>query len=498
VTATTLSMHGICKDFPGVRALDAVDLDVSAGEVHGVVGANGAGKSTLVKILSGLYQDYRGSVRVEGREAKLSSPILALKCCISVLQQEPELAWNLSVSENIFLADPRRSIRRFGLLDRDAMTRECARLLEQYGAGLAAERLVSTLNRGQIQILQIVKVLSHRPKVLVLDEPTTALTSEERDRLFLHIRDLAQEGTAIVFISHDIEDVFAVCQRVTVLRDGRKAAEAATDNATPRMVLQEMFGSTLSYELGDRNKYGPPALRLEGVRTANGPQVSLTVHKGEVLGIAGQAKTVKDVLRTVYGMVPRKAGVVRVHDVQTSISTPQDAIRAGIGFLPEDRVRDGLFVDLSLRINITLLVLRQFTRYGILLWKRPRELAARSISDLRIRATGPDAKVAVLSGGNRQKTLFARWLCAGPDILLLEEPTAGMDVGAKHEILKIIRKLGDQGTAILMASNDIDELLHLCDRIVVLGKREEAYLFEVDEGVRPLIVAAMAGLQEKA
>jgi ribose transport system ATP-binding protein len=489
-------MQQISKDFPGVKALNRVDLAVAAGEVHGVVGANGAGKSTLVKILSGIYPDYKGSVSVEGRTERLSSPRIAQGCGIAVVQQEPDLAWNLSVSENIFLGKPKRTMSKLEVLDRKRMDRECTRLLVEYGAELLSGQIVGTLGRGEIQIVQIVKVLASRPKILVLDEPTTALTNEEREIFFRRLREFAEQGTSIVFISHDIEDVFQACQRISVLRDGSKIAEVATRDAEPSFVLQEMFGTTPSQDVSQVKKHGPAALTLNGVSTPNFKAISLTVHEGEVLGLAGKAGAGSEVLRAVYGAIPWKAGSVQIRGRKTSIASPQLAIRAGIGLVPEDRVRDGLFLDLSLTANITLVVLRKFARYGFLLWQRPRELAVQKMDQLKIRAPGADTKVAVLSGGNRQKTMFARWLCAGPEVFLLEEPTAGMDVGAKQEILRIVRDLGNRGAAVLMASSDVDELLHLCDRVVVLEQDGNTQLIEVGERARPQLIAALTGLKE--
>lgn len=491
-----LSMHQITKDFPGVRALEGVDFTVSAGEIHGVVGANGAGKSTLVRILSGLLPDYKGSVKIEGQSVRLSSTRIAIDCGIAVLQQEPDLAWNLSVCENILLGKRREITRRFGLLDRKAMYRECARLLDECQADLSPTWIVGTLGRGQLQLVQIVKVLVSRPKILVLDEPTTALTGEEREKLFALLRAYATQGTAVVFISHDIEDVFRVSQRISVLRDGRKVTEVATNDSTPSLVLREMFGTHLSWDARPRNEHGPEALVLDGVRTTHVLHISLAVHEGEVLGLAGRPESVVEVLRAVFGAIPRRGGRVHVRGREASISNPRDAIRAGIGLLPEDRARDGLFVRLSVLTNITMMVLRRFAKCGILRWHRPRELASRKVSELGIRTPGLHTQVGALSGGNQQKTLFARWLCAGPSVFLLEEPTAGMDVGAKQEILRITRDLRGRGAALLMASSDVDELLRLCDRIVVLGKNGTTQLIEVDEKARSLLVGALAGQQE--
>lgn len=305
-----LSMLGVAKDFPGVRALDGVDLEVSAGEIHGVVGANGAGKSTLVKILSGFFPDYRGTVAIQGRSVRLSSPRIAREYGIGVLQQEPELAWNLTVCENIFLGNACRTTTRVGLLDRKAMHQQCRLLLDQCGAEVSGDWPAGKLGRGQVQLVQLVKVLAARPDILVLDEPATALSEGERDVLFARLGAWAMDGTAIVFISHDIDDVFKLCKRITVLRDGRKVAETATAAATPKSILQEMFGVERPREPGRRSALGPPALKLDGVSTAHVNGVALTLHEGEVLGLVGKPGMVREVLRAVYGAVPRRGGRV--------------------------------------------------------------------------------------------------------------------------------------------------------------------------------------------
>ena len=483
------------QGFPRCPSFGWRNSGIPAGEIHGIVGANGARKSTLVKILCGLFPDYQGAVEVSGQVVRLSSPRIALDAGIGVVQQEPQLAWNLTVYENIFLGNSRRTNRVSGwVVDRKAMRRKCQLLLDDYGADISGDRPTGQLGRGHVQLVQIIKVLGSSPRILVLDEPATTLGEKERHALFARLRSMAIKGSAIILISHDIDDVFQICDRISVLRDGRKVAEMNTAQTTPHSVLQEMFGTVQPKVAGQRNEPGRPALRLDRLSTTQVTEVSLTLHQGEVLGLAGRAGVVSSVLRAAYGAGPRTAGKVYVDEHETSISSPRDAIRAGIGLLPEDRVRDGLFVQLSLLVNITLMVLRGMAPYGLLRWRLPRQLASSKVSELSIRTPALDSKVKVLSGGNQQKTLFARWLCVGPNIFLLEEPTAGMDVNAKLEILRITRDLKSRGAAILVASSDADELLLLCDRIIVLGKAGNSRVIAVDGEARPMLIGAMTGL----
>ena len=490
VAAEALSLHQITKDYPGVRALDGVNLPIFAGEIHGIVGANGAGKSTLVKILSGLVTDYEGSLRIENRSIRISSPRIALKYGISVLQQEPELAWNLTVCENILLGAREIMSTRIGLLDRQHMRTECTRLLKEFRTNLPMDMRAGQLSRGQLQVVQIIKTLAMKPKVLVLDEPTVGLTDQERESLFDQLRARAAEGTSVIFISHNIEEVFQICRRITVLRDGRKALDADTAETAPNSVLREMFGAVPFIAPDRGSEPGPPAIDLNSVNTQHFSNVSVTVHKGEVVGLAGRTVPVAEVLRAVFGAAPRLSGLVRVHGHEFSPKSPRDAIRAGIGLLPEDRGRDGLFLSLSVLTNISIIVIPQFTRYGWLRWRCIRDIACQKLSELSITAPGLLSSVRLLSGGNQQKTLFARWLCANPQILLLEEPTAGMDVAAKNEIVRITLNLRRQGVA------DIDELLRLCDRVIVLRENGSAQCIKVDSEARPLLIAAMTGLCE--
>lgn len=490
--AKTLAMHQISKDFPSVRALDHVDFQVSSGEIHGVVGANGAGKSTLVKILSGQFRKYSGSIEIDGRAVRVGSPRTAQAWGISVLQQEPDLAWNLSVCQNIMLAGARSPSQRFGLLNRKAMREECVRLLTEQGVDISPDRLAGTLDRRELQLVQIARVLASHSKVLVLDEPTTALTEQDRENLLVRIRASAHQGVALILISHRIEDVFEVCQRISVLRDGRKVLDADIRDTAHASILREMFGEAAPVKRTRRTEFGPNALELRRVGTARVPQISLTVREGEIVGLTGRPGAAVELLRATYGAATRKCGRVIVGVQEPSISNPRDAIRAGVGLLPEDRARDGLFPSMSVLANIAVLVLRNFVRYGRLQWARTRELVDRQVQELGIRVRTVDQTVGVLSGGNQQKSLFARWLCANPRVFLLEAPTSGMDIRAKQDILRITQDLTDHGAAVLMASNDVDELIHLCDRIIVLRGDRESLSIEVDDNTPLPLIAMMA------
>jgi ABC-type sugar transport system ATPase subunit len=481
-------MRAIAKEFPAVRALNGVDLCLVEGEVLGVIGANGAGKSTLVRILAGEYDDFTGAIEVNDLPVSLVSPQSAIRAGISVLQQEPNLAWNLSVANNLSLGTRTDSGNRPSLT-RNSVDAYQSQVLATFGLDPSSARgLARTLSRREMQLVCLSKVFSSHARIIVLDEPTTALNGLDIGRLFAAIRGFTAAGGALIFISHTLEHIIEISQRVCVLRDGNNVLDVDA-GANIHSLTSAMFGADINHRQRTQATPGPIALALEEVSTGRCPPVSFQIREGEVLGFIGRTAAARELLRALFGAVPLYRGSVRINGFNGLVRTPQEAIRAGIGFLPENRLAEGLFPGLSVLINITILVLPRMLRAGFIRWRKARDLAKVRIQELNIRTSGLTVDIRALSGGNQQKTLFARWVSTNARILLLEDPTAGMDLSAKQEVYRLMEHLRSQNVAMLVASDDVDALLSLCDRVVVLGRTATTSI-PVDAGARSALLAA--------
>ena len=468
--ATLLEMRGICKSFPGVRALAHVDLTLERGEVLGIVGENGAGKSTLMKVLAGAYRADEGSVRLDGVEFAPRRPRDALDAGIVVIHQELSLVPDQTVAENIFLGHlPRNAL---GLVRRAALHQDSRALLARVGLDIPPQTAVRHLGIAQQQLVEIARALSREARVIVMDEPTATLTIAEQRILYATVAALRQAGIGIVFISHHLEEIFEICDRVTVMRDGQTVETRATVDWNEASLIQAMVNRPITALFPPREAaIGPVLLEVEGLSSSGRfSGVSLSVRAGEVVGLGGLMGAGRtEVLKGIYGALPEVSGSVRIGNEAVRLRNPRDAIAAGIAFVPEDRKAEGLVVPFSVRSNVALSTLdrlswlRLFTAAG-----RTDELARRAVDELRIRTPGIGQPVGSLSGGNQQKVVLARALTTKPRVFLLDEPTRGIDVGAKVEVYRLIGELAAQGGAVLVVSSDMLELLGLCDRILVM------------------------------
>ncbi|MFF8673563.1 sugar ABC transporter ATP-binding protein [Streptomyces sp. NPDC015242] len=468
-----LSMSGITKSFPGVRALDGVDLDVLAGEVHCLLGQNGAGKSTLIKVLAGAHQPDTGTIRWRGEDVTLRSPIAAMRLGIATIYQELDLVEHLSVAENVHLGHEPTAA---GFVVRGkAAKASTAALLKRLGHGeIDPGRLVGELSAAQQQIVSMARALSHDVRLIVMDEPSAALDPDEVDNLFRIVGDLTAAGVAVVYISHRLEEIRRIGDRVTVLKDGRAVANGLPAKSTPtRDVVALMTGRNVEYVFPDRPASPPaaePVLRVRGLsREGEFETLDLDVRPGEIVGLAGLVGSGRsEILETVYGARKPTTGQVLVDGRPLKPGSVRAAVRAGLGLAPEERKAQALLMLESVTRNVSVSSMSRFSRGGWI--DRGAELgAARAATrELSLRPDNPSVPVRTLSGGNQQKAVLARWLLRGCKVLLLDEPTRGVDVGARAELYAVIRRLADEGLAVLLVSSEVPEVLGLADRVLVL------------------------------
>jgi ribose transport system ATP-binding protein len=472
VTEFALAVRGISKRFPGVNALDRVDLDVRAGEVHVLLGENGAGKSTLMKILSGVYPRDEGRIFIEGREVKLRGPRHAQALGISIIYQTFSQAPHLNVAENLFLGrEPLTAWRTIDDRRTQAMSREA---LARVGLAIDPRTPIKKLSVAQRQLVEIAKALSLDARIVIMDEPTSALTDRETRRLFGIIAALKTDGRAIIYISHRLEEVAQVGDRVTVLRDGRKVATRELAGVEIAQLVSMMVGRDLVLTaLHQASAPGREVLRVEGLNRAGVLRdIELRLHEGEILALAGLVGSGRSELaRAIFGADRIDSGRIWVHQREAQIRAPADAVDLGIGFVTEDRLHSGLLMTMSILQNSTLPSLRQFDALGGLLVSSARERATsrRFVRELNVQPPALDRKVRYLSGGNQQKVVLAKWLMAQSQILVMDEPTQGIDVGAKEDVHRLMVEFTrERGGAILLISSDLPEVLRMSDRILVM------------------------------
>jgi len=472
-------MRAIAKHFPGVVALDQVDFEIERGEVVALVGENGAGKSTLMKILGGIHRPDDGEIRFEGVPATIDDPATAHRLGIAVIHQELETIDTLDVAGNIFLGREPYRAGPLRLLDRRRMAEQSAQHLSRIAPAIAPGTIAGRLSTAQQRLVAIARALSVGARILILDEPTASLGSDDAQRLFAVLHELRANGTAIVYISHRLAEIEAMADRAVVLRDGRNAGTLARGEIRRDRLVQLMVGRALESEYAARlaasrtraTRPRTPGLQIDRVRTSRYPaaDASLTVYRGEVLGIAGLIGAGRSELaEAVCGIGPRLAGRVLLDGVPLTIATPRDAIRQGICLVPEDRRGRGVIAEMSVRENLTLANLSALARLG-LVNRRAESAAAHEIAtNLTVKMPSLEVPVGTLSGGNQQKVVLGRWLALGPRVILFDEPTQGVDVGAKAEIHRLIRRLADEGTAVVLISSDLEEIVAECDRVAVM------------------------------
>jgi galactofuranose transport system ATP-binding protein len=491
-------MDGIEKAFPGVVALDGASLRVAPGEVHAIIGQNGAGKSTLIKILNGAYRRDAGTIMLEGRPVDFHNPQEAQLAGVSTIYQEINLVPYRSVAENIFMG---REPKRWGLLDRERMNRDATAVLDRLGVHIDVRRPLSTLNIALQQMVAIARAISTDARIVIMDEPTSSLDEREVEILFDVIRGLKARGIAVIYISHRLDELYAVCDRVTIMRDGKTIDERPIAGASKVELVARMLGK----EIGEVRRSGATGFQHPGehpvgevlveAKDLQGDRLdgaSVTVHSGEIVGLAGLLGSGRtEVARAVFGADP-VSGDLRVRGKPARWKSPRDAIRAGFGLCSEDRKADGIIPYMSVRENLTLAALPALSRNGIVDRAEQRKIVDRFIDRLGIKTAGPEQTIRELSGGNQQKVLLARWLCLNPSLLVLDEPTRGIDVGAKAEIQGLIDELADNGLGVLMISSELEEITEGADRVVVLREGRTVAEFDHAEVSQDTVMHAMA------
>ncbi len=480
MTEPVLRMEAISKEFPGVRALDDVHLDVMGGEILALLGENGAGKSTLMKILSGVYHKDSGRISLDGKEIEVHSPHQAQTLGITIIYQELNLMPNLSVAENIFIG---REPNRFRFVSWGELHRKTRELTARLGLQISPSALVRNLSVAEQQMVEIARALSVEARVIIMDEPTSALTQNEVEHLFTIMRELQAQGLGIIFISHRMDEVFEISDRITVLRDGKNAGTVDTASATADEIIRMMVGRPVSEFFG-KAESNPGEVILEArniskTGSINEPHkavlrnVSLSVRAGEIVGMAGLVGSGRtDLARCIFGVDKRDSGEILIYGTPTSIRSPRDAIRAGMGMVPEDRKQQALFLAMSVASNASMAVLGDVAKLGFVSDKRESSMVAGFVEKLSIRLATMKQRVLDLSGGNQQKVVIARWLALKPRILIMDEPTRGIDVGAKVEVHALMHALAHEGVAIIMISSELPEVLAMSDRILVMHEGE--------------------------
>ncbi len=465
-----IEIKGLTKHFPGVTALSNIDLDINQGEVHVLVGENGAGKSSLIKILCGIYQPDEGEMLFGGKNYAPANTQDAIKTGIRVVYQELNLLSYLSIAENIFFE---RLPSRAGLVDFKKLYHDAAEMLDEVGLKISPQTPVYMLGIAQMQLVEIAKALSGESKVLILDEPTATLTSKEIDRLFEIIKRLKQKGVTIIYISHRLQETFEIGDRITVLRNGLKVDTRLTGEVTIPEIVKMMVGREMAseYPYHPNVEVGAEVFRVEElIYKGNNHPISFSAKAGEILGVAGLVGSGRtETMRAIFGADPKVSGKVFLDGKELVIRQPKDAVQGGICLLTEDRKEQGLILDMTCEVNTTLANLSGVSHSGMMEFQKEAEVAARFVDELGIRTPSTKKWARFLSGGNQQKVVLAKWLFRNSRVLIFDEPTRGIDVGAKYEIYKLLWKLAEQGKAIIVVSSDLPELMGICHRIEVFS-----------------------------
>jgi len=490
----TIELVGIAKQFGAVQALRGVDLNLYPGEVHALVGENGAGKSTLVKILAGIHRPDSGTVKVGGEVVELRSPTQAQALGIAVVQQEPMMFPDLDVAENVFMGRHPRD--RFGRVDWKRMYREVDHLLVSLDVSLSSHTPVQGLSVAEQQLVEIAKALSLQARVLVLDEPTAALSSHEVEELFAIVNQLRERGVAVLFVSHRLEEVFTIADRLTVFRDGTHIITAPVSEMNTEEIIKHMVGRELS-NLYPKSEAEVGEVVLE-VRQLTRPgafaDVSFQLRRGEILGFSGLVGAGRtEVARVLFGIDRAESGEIWLKGTKVHIRSPQQAMDYGIAYVPEDRHQQGLVMNFSIASNVTLAILQKVSRLGLLDPRREQKIASEYSSQLNVRSAGVEQLVSALSGGNQQKVVLGKWLATNPSVLILDEPTRGIDVGAKAEVHRIISDLAARGLAIILISSELPEVLAIADRVIVLHEGRVTGTFTRSEATQERVMFAATG-----
>ena len=483
-------MEGIHKRFPGVHALNNVCLSVKPGEVHAVVGENGAGKSTLMKVINGIYKKDDGSLIYKGCEQQINSPLQAQKLGIGMIHQELNLLPHLTVAENIYIGKEQKRLGFF--LDKHRANSEAKALLDSMHLDIKPNAIVKDLTVAKQQMVEIAKALSYNSELLVMDEPTAALTESEIEELFRFIRDLRNAGHGIIYISHRLDELWQISDRITVMRDGQYVGTVDTKDATKEQIISMMVGRVIYEEPKQHSNVpadAPVVLEVKSIVATNAKDVSFSLRKGEILGFAGLMGAGRtETMRAIFGADPKEKGEIYLNGQKAEINSPSDAVEHGIGYLSEDRKAFGLAVGLSLRDNSMMASLASYVKALFVKDKEINAVTTEYVEKISIRTPSIHQLVRNLSGGNQQKVVVSKWLIKNCDILIFDEPTRGIDVGAKSEIYKLMNLLTKEGKSIIMISSELPELLRMSDRIIVMSEGRITGEVDISEATQTLIM----------
>lgn len=489
-----IEMTGIMKSFGTNQVLDNAGFFLRDGEVHALMGENGAGKSTLMKILTGVYTRDGGIVKVNGQEVNYSNPQEAEAAGIVFIYQELNVMFDLTVEENLFMG--KEITKGFGICDRKAMRAKAEEVLERMGVSIPVDTVMSDLSVGQQQMIEICKALLVDAKVIIMDEPTAALTQSETAALFEVIENLKKRGVSIVYISHRMEEIFELCDRITVLRDGQYIDTCEIKDITMDDVVKMMIGREIGERYPSRNhSVGKTVFEVKGLsRKGAFNDVSFTVGAGEVLGVSGLMGAGRtEIMQAVFGYLPADSGEILIDGQPVKIKNPMDAMKAGIGFITEDRKVEGLMLDKTIRENIALANLGTISGSGVVSKAREKSLISRGIEEFKIRCFGTEHECGNLSGGNQQKVVLAKWIYTEPKILILDEPTRGVDIGAKKEIYNVINDMARKGVAIIMVSSELPEILGMSDRVMVVRDGDVRGILNIENASQESIMTLATG-----
>jgi ABC-type sugar transport system ATPase subunit len=494
--SSLLEMSGITKQFLGVYALKDANLELKSGEVHALLGENGAGKSTLMKVLGGIYSLDEGSISIEGKEVKIDSVKDAKHYGISIIHQEIVLVPYLSIAENIYLG--KEPLKKSGFIDKKMMFDDAQKLLDDFGMELSASILVDDLTVAQQQMIEIIKAVSFNSKIIVMDEPTSSLTEKEVRFLFRTIRNLKEQGVGIVYISHRMNELFEITDRITVMRDGTYIGTVTTKDTSNDKLISMMVGRELSNYYIKDSSYTEESILKVNQLTKKGivKNASFELKKGEILGFSGLVGAGRsELMKCIFGLESFEQGEINVNGQKVVIKNPNDAIKNKIAYVTENRKEEGLFLIQSVQYNITIKILHEFMRFLKVNSKYENKETNQYIKGLSIKTTGAEQEVKNLSGGNQQKVLISRWLATNPQVLILDEPTRGVDVGAKAEIYSIMNKLAKDGVSIIMVSSDLPEVINMSDRVAVMCKGEIKAILNKDQFSQETIMHYATGGQ---
>lgn len=489
-----IEMTGIMKSFGTNQVLDNAGFFLRDGEVHALMGENGAGKSTLMKILTGVYTRDGGIVKVNGQEVNYSNPQEAEAAGIVFIYQELNVMFDLTVEENLFMG--KEITKGFGICDRKAMRAKAEEVLERMGVSIPVDTVMSDLSVGQQQMIEICKALLVDAKVIIMDEPTAALTQSETAALFEVIENLKKRGVSIVYISHRMEEIFELCDRITVLRDGQYIDTCEIKDITMDDVVKMMIGREIGERYPSRNhSVGKTVFEVKGLsRKGAFNDVSFTVGAGEVLGVSGLMGAGRtEIMQAVFGYLPADSGEILIDGQPVKIKNPMDAMKAGIGFITEDRKVEGLMLDKTIRENIALANLGTISGSGVVSKAKEKSLISRGIEEFKIRCFGTEHECGNLSGGNQQKVVLAKWIYTEPKILILDEPTRGVDIGAKKEIYNVINDMARKGVAIIMVSSELPEILGMSDRVMVVREGDVRGILNIENASQESIMTLATG-----